>query len=182
MLFNQLKYFIVAAEELNITKAAQKLFLSQQALSEQILKLEKQYGVSFFTRKRGLQLTHEGIQMYAFCKNVLALERQLHSQFIDLDNDLHGELHVGMSYSRSHRFFPIVMESFHKQYPNIAVRITCGNSEELKNAVISRELDLAISYNQFFSTDIETLKMGNEYLCLVISKNLLISLFSKKCR
>ena len=55
-----LYYFTVAAEELNITRAAAKLYISQQSLSEHIRKLEKQYDAVFFTRGGRLALTAQG--------------------------------------------------------------------------------------------------------------------------
>lgn len=54
----KLKYFIVTAEELNISKAAERLFISQQALSSQIGQLEQHYGVKLFERRPNLALTY----------------------------------------------------------------------------------------------------------------------------
>ena len=57
------EYFLVAAEELNITKAAAKLYISQQYLSAHIHRLEEQYGVELFQRRPTLQLTLAGKAM-----------------------------------------------------------------------------------------------------------------------
>ena len=71
-----LYYFTVAAEELNITRAAAKLFISQQSLSEHIRKLEKQYDAVFFTRGGRLALTSQGERMLRYAREVLeALSR-----------------------------------------------------------------------------------------------------------
>ena len=55
-----LQYFLVTAEEMNFSRAAQRLFISQQSLSGSIQRLEKQYGVQLFERKPVLRLTEAG--------------------------------------------------------------------------------------------------------------------------
>ena len=70
-----LYYFTVAAEELNITRAAAKLFISQQSLSEHIRKLEKQYDAVFFTRGSRLALTSQGERMLAYAREVLEADQ-----------------------------------------------------------------------------------------------------------
>ena len=64
-----LYYYTVAAEELNFTRAAAKLFISQQSLSEHIRKLEKQYDAVFFTRGGRLALTSQGERMLRYARD-----------------------------------------------------------------------------------------------------------------
>ena len=84
MNFTSLKYFLAVAEEQNITKAAEKLFISQQALSGHITRLEKELGVRLFDRQPSLALTYAGRElkkhaeeagqklsnMFKFCEDV----------------------------------------------------------------------------------------------------------------
>ena len=58
--FLNLEYFLVAAEELNFTKAARKLYISQQSLSNHIANLEKEFDVVLFNRTSPLTLTYAG--------------------------------------------------------------------------------------------------------------------------
>ena len=60
-----LYYFVELARELHVTNTAQKLYISQQNLSQHIQRLEQHYGVSLFHRKPKLALTYEGEQLYA---------------------------------------------------------------------------------------------------------------------
>ena len=60
MNLRSLHYFLIAAEEMNFTKAAERLFISQQALSSHIKRLEDEYGVRLFERRPALHLTLEG--------------------------------------------------------------------------------------------------------------------------
>ncbi|MFR8778432.1 MAG: LysR family transcriptional regulator [Enterocloster sp.] len=64
MNFDNYRYFAAAAEELNFTKAARKLFMTQQALSKQIDKMEKEYNTRLFNRETPMSLTPAGECMY----------------------------------------------------------------------------------------------------------------------
>ena len=71
------KYFIVVAEELNMGRAAQKLFVSHQNISQHIRNLEKQYGTQLIIRKPRLQLTSAGRELAETLNNVQVLENRL---------------------------------------------------------------------------------------------------------
>jgi DNA-binding transcriptional LysR family regulator len=72
-----LYYFLVVAEELNMTRAAERLYISQQALSEQIRKLEDELKAELFTRGHSLSLTYAGRHMVDTATQMLSLERQI---------------------------------------------------------------------------------------------------------
>ena len=78
-----LYYFITVAQELNITKAAEKLFITQQSLSEHIKKLEKTYNAVFFERHPRLKLTYQGEQMLAYAQKVVEAEQELDEKLQD---------------------------------------------------------------------------------------------------
>jgi DNA-binding transcriptional LysR family regulator len=69
--------FVVAAEELNFTRAAEKLFMTQQALSSHIKKLEQQYDAVLFERRPRLCLTPAGHHLLSYAKNTIQNERSL---------------------------------------------------------------------------------------------------------
>ena len=71
--FLNLEYFLVAAEELNFTRAAKKLFISQQSLSNHISNLEKEFDVVLFNRTSPLTLTYAGHSLKARARDLLNL-------------------------------------------------------------------------------------------------------------
>ena len=77
MNIQSLYYFIAVAEELNISQTARRLYITQQALSDQIRKLEKQYGAVFFERRPRFKLTYQGEQMLAYARSVVKAEQVL---------------------------------------------------------------------------------------------------------
>ncbi len=74
MEFRHLKYFLVLAEELNFSRAAEKLFISQPPLSRQIQQLERKLGVKLFIRRsKGIELTEAGKQFRIEAEKIVAL-------------------------------------------------------------------------------------------------------------
>ena len=89
MNFLHLKYFLLVAEELNITRAAERLYISQQSLSNHISNMEKELDVKLFTRSPKLSLTYAGDLLVETATQIL----DLHSQYLAKVGDqpaLHG--------------------------------------------------------------------------------------------
>ena len=78
-----LRYFLAAAEEENITRAADMLHMTQPTLSRQIMELEKELGVTLVLRgKNGLTLTDEGLLFKQRAKEIIELADRLEKDFI----------------------------------------------------------------------------------------------------
>ena len=78
MNLNTINYYIATVEEMNITHAAQRLFISQQALSNHIARLEEELGVKLFNRSPVLSLTYAGKRFYDYALQMANIERQIH--------------------------------------------------------------------------------------------------------
>ena len=76
MNFQNMEYFMMAAETGNITRAAERLHISQQALSDCISRMESELGCRLFERRQGLELTYGGRQYRAAVKRMLDLYKQ----------------------------------------------------------------------------------------------------------
>lgn len=140
-----LQYFLIAAEEENVTRAAERLYISQQALSIHIKNLEEEYGVTFFERKPVFRLTRAGQRMAAFSRQILGLEEDVRAEFSDLDIQAKGLLRVGLSRLRSNAFFPPIWEKYHQTHPNISVDLLDGNRVQLSELLTSGKLDIYIA-------------------------------------
>lgn len=93
----QLEYFVVVAEELNITRAAKILMMSQPPLSKQIQNLEEETGVRLFVRgKRSLALTEEGKFLYRRAKDILNLVDKTKSELLNMNRGLGGTISIGL--------------------------------------------------------------------------------------
>ena len=99
MNFLHLKYFLLVAEELNITRAAERLYISQQSLSNHISNLEKELGVQLFTRSPKLSLTYAGNLLVETAGQILDLHDQYLSKVGDINRNYIGSLRVGISHT-----------------------------------------------------------------------------------
>ena len=82
--FLNLEYFLAAAEELNFTKAARRLFISQQSLSNHILNMEKEFDVVLFNRTSPLTLTYAGQALKKRARQLLALKDETYRELADI--------------------------------------------------------------------------------------------------
>lgn len=97
-----LKYFVVVAQELNITRAAEKLNMSQPPLSNQIKALEEELGVTLFIRgKRHLQLTEAGSLLLRRANQVLELTDKTRQELREMQDGLSGTISIGMVEGRA---------------------------------------------------------------------------------
>ena len=99
MNFQHLKYFLMVAEELNITRAAERLYISQQALSNHISNMERELEVKLFTRSPKLALTYAGDQLVQTATQIIDLYSQYLSKVGDINRHYLGVLRVGISHT-----------------------------------------------------------------------------------
>lgn len=92
MNFQNLQYFLAVAEEGSITRAAERLFISQQALSNHITRLEEELGCRLFTRKPNLELTYAGKYFQKSASRILDIQRQTATAMGDINGSRRGEL------------------------------------------------------------------------------------------
>ncbi len=95
--FLNLEYFLVAAEELNFTRAARKLYISQQSLSNHISNLEKEFDVILFNRTSPLTLTYAGRALKTRARELLDLRDETYKEISDIKDFSTGQLSIGVS-------------------------------------------------------------------------------------
>ena len=147
MNFDNYRYFAAAAEELNFTKAARKLFMTQQALSKQIDKMEREYNTRLFNRETPMSLTPAGECMYRHVCRILDNERQMRAE-LDTVLDREGRsLVVGVSYFRSSILIPRIMKEFSRLHPEICVTVKEKNLAGCIGDLKLGKLDLMFGYH-----------------------------------
>ena len=129
MNLRSLEYFLVVAEEMNFTKAAERLFLSQQALSSHIKRLETEYDAVLFHRKPVLGLTQKGYELRYWAERILNAEKNLRANLYDIGTNCRGRLRVGIARLRAFRMMPEIMDRYRSLYPNVAFEVVDGDTE-----------------------------------------------------
>ncbi len=154
MKFEQLEYFIQVAETLNFTKAAEKCFISQTAMTQQIRALEQLVGVPLFYRdKHHVELTSAGRVYLSEAKRILELHGSALKHARLVSEGVAGELTVGYISGFGQSDLAGYLASFHKVYPNIKLHLVRSTSSGLSHLLDTGACDL-----------IYTLSFGNDEL------------------
>lgn len=140
------KYFAAAAEELNFTQAAKKMYVTQQALSKQVDKIEKFYNARLFNREPPMSLTPAGECLYRHVCRIMDDERQMRSELNGLLNISSRRLIIGVSYYRSSVLLPQMIARFHKEHPEIQIDIKENNLSRTVEALKLGKVDLMFGY------------------------------------
>ena len=140
----QIEYILKIAEENNITKAAEKLFLTQSALNQQLLKLEKELGTPLFHRSRtNWRPTKAGEVYLQNARQILRLKKDTYSQIRDIANTKLGQLSIGFTPGRGIAMFTSIYPNFHQMYPEITVEPVEKSVHELQQMISDDNLDIA---------------------------------------
>lgn len=168
-----LYYFTVAAEELNFTRAASKLFISQQSLSEHIRKLEKQYDAVFFTRGGRLALTSQGERMLRYAREVLEADRDLQVALRDNGRASRVRLRIGMTSNRAAVFLPEILRDYRARFPNVVLSILSGNFEYIEQQFQLENIELYSGMNVNIRTRANADILYRDRLFFIVRRELL---------
>ena len=170
--FKSLTYFVTVAEELNITRAAEKLCMSQPPLSNQIKALEEELDTTLFIRGgRHLQLTDAGKLYYRHAKEILALAGKAASEVKSMGKGMTGKLSIGLVEGSAPNIASKWIETFVRMFPGIKFKIVDGNSDELIKKLRSGLINLAVITNPCDHTLLNSFKVGQEKMTAFMSKN-----------
>lgn len=131
MNFLSLEYFLMAAKEKSIKKAAEKLFVSQQSLSEHIKKLEKELGVELIARTRPHSLTEAGLRLENGAKEIFDAKKSMLDDIHTIKTRLSPDvLTIGIHPAGEPEFLPELILRFKEKYPDCAVKLTSYYNED----------------------------------------------------
>lgn len=180
MNLNTIHYFITTVEEMNITRAARRLFVSQQALSNHMARLEEELGVKLFERTPALSLTYAGKRFYEYAQQMAGIERQILQMAGDVKESRAGEIRVGVSHTCGRAILPSILPRFHEEYPLMEVRLVEENSTEMEAALKRGALDLMIDFLPISLEGVTYTELAKERLFLVVPKKLLRETFGDR--
>lgn len=166
---NQLKVFHIVASLESVSKAANKLHISQPAVSQTIKNLEDEIGFSLFIRtNKGVKLTNEGKEIFSYSKTIFRQVDLLNQTLQDLSTLEAGILNIGASDTICKYYLIDILKEFEKKYPKIRYRVTnCTTSESLK-LLKAQEVDLAFVHTPIINDSlpyINCLKLDDVFVC-----------------
>ena len=139
--------FVTVVEEGNITKAAEKLFLSQPALSYRLKQVEDILGRPLLIRANdGIALTAEGELYYDYCRRMIRSREELRQNIGKVTGKIQGTLKIAASINFADYELPHLLNNFTKQYPKIRIEVNERKSKTIKMKTNSFEDRLSDNY------------------------------------
>jgi len=141
----RLKVFHTVAKNLNFSKAAELLYISQPAVSKNIKELEAELDIKLFDRIAGkVRMTDAGNIVFEYAESVLQLEKELTYNLGILKQKYSGSLKIGASTTIGQYIIPSVLARFHEEHKDIALSLMNDNTENIEKALLRNEIDIAI--------------------------------------
>ena len=140
----QLRYFLVIADEKQISAAAKKLYMSQPPLSQQLKNLETSVGEILFERSgKFLELTEEGKTLYKYALKITQMLEEAKIEVRDVGSGVDGKLSIGIN-TFSLANLDTVFHEYKKKYPKITYKIHQNESSLLCYLLKQREVEMAL--------------------------------------
>ncbi|WP_291287363.1 LysR family transcriptional regulator [Flavobacterium sp.] len=172
----RLKVFYTVAIRLNFTKAATELYISQPAVSKHIQELEETYKTKLFERNGSkIALTPAGEILLKHTKSIFEIYREIDFEMSSFISERQGLLRLGASTTIAQYIISPVLARFHQKQKDIKVNLLNGNTEQIENALINKEIEIGIVEGQSKNQSIKYTPFLKDELVLVCNtKNPLI--------
>ncbi|KAF2080851.1 LysR family transcriptional regulator [Flavobacterium sharifuzzamanii] len=169
----RLKVFYTVALRLNFTKAATELYITQPAVSKHIQELEETYKTKLFERNGSkIALTPAGKILLKYTKSIFDIYREIDFEMSSFNAERQGLLRLGASTTISQYIISPVLASFHQKQKDIKVNLLNGNTEQIENALINKEIEIGIVEGHSKNQSIKYIPFLKDELVLVCnSKN-----------
>jgi LysR family transcriptional regulator, transcriptional activator of the cysJI operon len=141
----RLKVFHTVAKRLNFTKAAAELFITQPAVTKHVHELENHFSLKLFERNgTKIKLTAAGETLLQYTDQLFAVYRSLEFDMSDLAKKHTGQLRLGASMTVAPYVLPPILAAFHKKYKDVRVTLINGNTAQMEQALLDKEIELGI--------------------------------------
>lgn len=172
------EYFLTLAETKNISKAAERLYVSHQCVSRYLKNLEKECGLMLFQRKPALELTYAGTVLADSMRQIQRIEQDTLRKLTDLKDGSTGAVRLGVTEGRLRIFLPGLIKAYRDMFPGVNLRAVSAPTKELLERLADNKLDLVLgSQTDRVVPELEYLTIMEEDLYLVVSDALLSQYF-----
>lgn len=168
--FRDLEYLIAVAGEKNLSRAAEKLIVTQPTLSKTLSRLEKAAGAPLFTRQQyGLEPTGTGLRFLEIAEKILKTKRELDDEMHLIAQGHAGRIHLGISHTFSRGLIPKVLPLYSRDNPGVEVTIHTETSSVLERLLLEDEIDIAVVVETERNRSIAYEALFRERLLLAVS-------------
>ena len=141
----QLAAFCAVVEKSSFSQAAERLGVTQPAVSLQVRALEERLGQTLLDRSgRRVEPTEAGLRLYRSAQRMLALEEQLYDEVAAESGELQGTLAIGASTGPGAHLVPLLLCEFQRDHPDLHVALSIWDTQTVSEKVARRELELGV--------------------------------------
>ena len=165
------EYILTIAKYQNITKAAEKLYVSQPTLSIFLKNLEEKLGMKLFQYiDKKMIPTLVGELYIKKAKELIFIQKQFYHELSDLISGCTGHIKIGMHVRKTLYFIPKLLTDFEKKHPNIEITLIEASSSELETLLLEGEVDFILTNKIIHLCDnIEIIPIYTDKLLIGIS-------------
>lgn len=169
---SELKIFVVAADESSFSRAAERLHLSQSAVSQNIQSLGREFGVELFERRgRSVRLTEAGQALLPMAQEVVDAITRMGEVMNGLEGNVAGELIVGCSTTSGKYLLPSLVAAFRQTYPLVRVSVKVLSRDEVIGRLIDERLALGIASHKIEHRDLDYIPFFEDRVILIVPAN-----------
>ena len=169
------EYFLTIVREKNISRAAEKLYISQSSLSQYLAKLEAALEVKLFDRsKNPLQLTEAGLLYQRYLESNNHLYQKLQSDLTDLSRDRSQTINIGLGNWRGSLLLPEILPRFLERHPHARVSLQEFPVSELASLTLNETVDFSVMNTAVTGTPDALVQevIAHERILLVMNRNI----------
>jgi DNA-binding transcriptional LysR family regulator len=168
--FNQFRVFYYAAKNLNFTAAAGELFITQPAVTAQIKSFEEFCNLKLFKKRgRRIFLTDEGRALYQYAVRIFKFEKEIEAIIDDMRELKRGILSLGTTKAYARYFMPLMISTFHQNYPQIKIQLNEGSSLDMIHSLLDFKIEVAIIAKAEDNPEVEFFPFSQEEMAVIVS-------------
>lgn len=173
MNLRRLKIFLAVCEYMNMTQAAEFLYMTQPSVSQAIAELEKELGTRLFERlNHRLYITEGGRRLQSYGRHILNLVDQAQQELSELGQG--GKLRVGASLTIGTHLLPQMAACFRELHPEVELVTLVDNTSVIETLILEDRLDIGLVEGRLNSTDILEKFIQNDDLIIIAAPNHLL--------
>ncbi|MCA0174559.1 LysR family transcriptional regulator [Bacillus sp. RAR_GA_16] len=167
-----LNIFITVVEEKNLTRAGDKCFITQSAISQNLKLLEKKYNAQLLNRtNKQISLTKAGEILYVHARQIINQYTLAERLIYELQEGISGPLNIGSGFTFGEYLLPDLISKFITKHPKIRPKITIKNSIRIANQVKENNLDIGIIEREVTDDLIQATPFAEDDMVIIVPTN-----------
>lgn len=164
------KIFMTVVEEMSISRAASRSFVTQQCVSDHIKRLEEEHQVELFVRRPRLSLTPAGEELYKTLCEIKNLEEKLDKKLEKIKGGSRKKLTIGVNGTRINLILSNLLTEYNSYFPEVVISFVIRDTRDLEQMLLKEEIDMLLDLNTQGSPQFNILSIGEDKLYFLISK------------